>query len=201
MRSIKFFVAAVIACFSLQSQAALIELDGGGTNETVPANNDFFFGIVPSYNVGGNLLATSLVDLTFTYLGHEAGYTNVFNAYGDTLNNKTNNIGDSISAANVGAGLLNFEFSVVNPVITPNGISNGANNGFASWQSFATILEITYKGVYYDAIVLFDDSGAGPDDDADDHIIGIRAVPEPSIIALFGLGLLGLGFARRSKKA
>jgi len=198
MKSIKFFVAAVIACFSLQSQAALIELDGGGANETVPANNDFFFGIVPSYNVGGNLLATSLVDLTFTYLGHEAGYSNDFNAYGNTLNNKTNGVGDSFNVANVGAGLLGFDF-YSNSI--SQGIANGSNNGFASFQSFATILDITYVGVYYDAIVLFDDSGAGPDDDADDHIIGIRAVPEPSIIALFGLGLLGLGFARRSKKA
>ncbi len=199
MKIIKFFAAAVIACFSLQSQAALIELDGGGADVAVPANNDFFFGVVPSYNVGGNLLATSLVDLTFTYLGHEAGYSNDFNAYGDTLNNKTNNIGDSFSVANVGAGLLAFEFSVVNPGVVPNGISNGANMSFGSWQTFATILDITYKSNYYDAIILFDDSGAGPDDDGDDHIIGIRAVPEPSIIALFAAGLLGIGFARRRK--
>ena len=198
MKRIKFFAAAVIACFSLQSQAMLIELDGGGATQIVPANNDFFSGIVPSYNVGGNLLATSLVDLTFTYLGHEAGYSNDFNAYGNTLNNKTNGIGDSFNVANVGAGLLGFDF-YSNSI--SQGIANGSNNGFASFQSFATILDITYVGVYYDAIVLFDDSGAGPDDDADDHIIGIRAVPEPSIIALFGLGLLGLGFARRSKKA
>jgi hypothetical protein len=198
MRRIKFFAAAVIACFSLQSQAMLIELDGGGADVAVPFNNDFFFGVVPTYNVGGNLLATSLVDLTFTYLGHEAGYSNDFNAYGNTLNNKTNNIDDSFSVANVGAGLLAFEFSVVNPPgVVPNGISNGANMVFGSWQTFATILDITYKGVYYDAIVLFDDSGAGPDDDADDHIIGIRAVPEPSIIALFAAGLLGIGFTRR----
>jgi len=198
MKRIKFFAAAVIACFSLQSQAMLIELDGGGATQIVPANNDFFSGIVPSYNVGGNLLATSLVDLTFTYLGHEAGYSNDFNAYGNTLNNKTNGVGDSFNVANVGAGLLGFDF-YSNSI--SQGIANGSNNGFASFQSFATILDITYVGVYYDAIVLFDDSGAGPDDDADDHIIGIRAVPEPSIIALFGLGLLGLGFARRSKKA
>ena len=196
MKRIKFFAAAVIACFSLQSQAMLIELDGGGATQIVPANNDFFFGIVPSYNVGGNLLATSLVDLTFTYLGHEAGYSNDFNAYGNTLNNKTNGIGDSFNVANVGAGLLGFDF-YSNSI--SQGIANGSNNGFASFQSFATILDITYDGVYYDAIVLFDDSGAGPDDDADDHIIGIRAVPEPSIIALFAAGLLGLGFARRRK--
>ena len=198
MKSIKFFVAAVIVCFSLQSQAALLELDGLGADVSVPGNNDFFSGMGLSYNVGGNLFATSLVDLTFTYLGHEAGYSNDFNAYGQTLNNKTNSVDDSFTVSNVGAGLLNFDFYSYG---ANNGwglgIYNGNNTGFAAYQSFATLLDITYNSVFYDAIVLFDDSGAGPDDDSDDHIIGIRAVPEPSIVALFGLGLFGLGFARR----
>lgn len=198
MKKIKFVAAGVIACFCLQSQAALIELDGGGAYVAVPSNNDYFSGIVSSYNVGGNLFATSLVDLTFSYLGHEAGYSNDFNAYGQTLNNKTNSVDDSFTVSNVGAGLLNFNFHSYG---ANNGwgmgIYNGNNTGFAAYQSFATILDITYNDVFYDAIVLFDDSGAGPDDDSDDHIIGIRAVPEPSIIALFGLGLLGIGFARR----
>ena len=122
-------------------------------------------------------------------------YSNDFNAYGQNLNNKTNGVGDGFSTTGVGAGLLNFNFYSNN---VSQGINNGSNNGFASFQSFATILDIIYDGNYYDAIVLFDDSGAGPDDDADDHIIGIRAaVPEPAIIALFAAGLLGIGFTRR----
>ena len=77
------------------------------------------------------------------------------------------------------------------------GIKNDSYNDLGSFQSFATILDFTYDGTFYDAIVLFDDSGAGPDDDGDDHIIGIRAVPEPAIIALFATGLLETGFSRR----
>ena len=76
-------------------------------------------------------------------------------------------------------------------------INNGSNNDLGSFQSFATILNFTYDGTFYDASVLFDDSGAGLDDD--DHIIGIRAVPELVIIALFATGLFGTSFARRKK--
>ena len=194
----KLLTAAVIACISLPSHSAWLELDDAGNFEDMAVTNDIFYGIADGYDIGGNLFATSLVDLTFTYLGHEAGYNNEFNAYGQNLNNKSNSVGDSFTESNVTAGLLDFDFYANN--IT-SGISNGENEGFMSSQSFATILDFTFNGVFYDAILLFDDSGAGPDDNHDDHIIGIQAaaVPEPSILALFGLGLFGLGFAHRRK--
>ena len=45
--------------------------------------------------------------------------------------------------------------------------------------------------------------GSGGDRDYQDMIVRvtIKTVPEPSIIALFGLGLVGLGFARRRRQA
>ena len=198
MKPLRFIAGVLIASFSLQAQASLLELDDAGGFVPMHMDNDFFFDIAPGYNIGGNLYATSFLDITFSYIGYEAAYNNDFNAYGQSLNNKSNTEGDSFTVFNVGPELLDFGFysNTINL-----GIDNGDNQDFGAWQSFATILDFTYLGTFYDAIIMFDDSGAGPDDDHDDYIIGVNvtSVPEPSIIALFAAGLFGIGYARRRK--
>jgi len=45
------------------------------------------------------------------------------------------------------------------------------------------------------------DGGADPSSNIGSFLVRSSAVPEPSIIALFGLGLVGIGFARRKRQS
>ncbi len=53
----------------------------------------------------------------------------------------------------------------------------------------------------FDYLIYIDDSGAAlPEFDHNDMIIGVTAVPEPTTMLLFGLGMLGVGVSRRLRK-
>src|SRR5690606_24153973 len=146
------------------------------------------------------------------YYGKEAGYSNEFRAGNLTYNSgftpTEQNYFDSpiqIGTVSVGPGLLDFPFCAYSSGPVLEGcVSNAQNDGLGmlSFQSIAmSILGDT-------AWLFWDDSGAGPDDNHDDMLIKAvftpsNAVPEPGTLALFGLGVLGLGLGarRRQRKA
>jgi hypothetical protein len=207
-------VAAMLGA-ATAAQASFIEYDNvrpaKSTIDVVPSND--FRGQLASldikqYTLGASLGTDVAGTITYYYYGKEAGYRNDFWAgdlslstdYAPTWQNRFDDPYE-IGSLNVGPGLLDFGFCAYNGGSSPLGcLSNEQNDGkgLYSWQSIA--YSIAGNSVW----LFWDDSGAGPDDNHDDMLIRAvfspaTSVPEPTMLMLFGMGLLGLGLMRRKK--
>jgi hypothetical protein len=125
-------------------------------------------------------------------------------------------------------GLVNFSFSTSGPpagsvlnganLLPPPGPGTGTPNFFSSFASgpfptvqptatsFDTLINGSTSGSGQMVLLALDDGGAGPDDNHDDLVIVLRLsngtfnIPEPTTLALFGAGLLGLGAVVRRRR-
>jgi hypothetical protein len=180
------------------ANAALIDVEATDKTKdfTLTDNNSAGWSGITG-QVGGTVVATTdqPIKLTFEYYFKEASYTNGFYVNGkEVFNTTTSKQGDTFSTIwNGGDTALDFYFQAGSVgKVTNEG--NDADSAKAFWTY--------WDGT--DLILALDDSGNRNDNDYDDMIIKVRAdavgVPEPSTIALFGLGILGLGLARRRAK-
>ncbi len=132
------------------------------------------------------------------FFASEAGYRNQFLVGGEVAIDNSGNRSWSNRDAGIyepaAAGLLNFAFCAVDI----SRCYSNADNDRSYSNSFQSIgMWLTNGG--NTAWLLWDDSGAGPDDNHDDLIVRLtyRSVPEPGTLALLGLGLVGVALVRR----
>lgn len=151
----------------------------------------------------GTLSASGPGIVTYTYLGKEAGFKNIFFAPSTTAQWQINvsgapAIGDDLVVSTTG-GNLDFKFE--------GDTGNFAVNGgtWSTYSSIGLIKENYTFGSYghFDFIIGYNDSFS-THNDWDDMVIGVNiaAIPEPETFAMLlaGLGLLGLAARRRKRK-
>lgn len=159
------------------------------------------------------LFLSGPADLTFTYLGHEAGFVNQF-LFADELlfQNHTafgqsgSTIGDSVTRTVAGGGFLDFAFTTNGGGGAPGVL---ANDGEVTGRD----VNIAYSALFNadtSVIVLFGD-GTGNSDNDDLAVRidvagltspdGAAVVPLPAAAWMLLAGLGGLAAVARSKKA
>ena len=204
MKLINLAAAALITLSSLSAQAGYVNITGG-VDTPVPGLNNFKADISSlTYNIGGNLTSnyTGGLDVEFTFLAKEASWANTFTVGSDTLSTASA-VGDSfIHHFDLVFGqAIDFSFTAGGLPAASATVANGWNVGNANFASFATLVLSQFKHSPYDAILFFDDTGGGKDDNHDDLVIGLNVVgvPESSTFVLMMMGLVGLFAARRLK--
>ena len=208
---------AVTGVASAAPSLSWTELSEATPNALFDPNSGLTYGTTTFVNVAGNVSLGTLSVLnavgvgyggsqvTYTYLGKEAGYQNIFFAPVGSPQFQINvvsglpSIGSSVTKAVTGDGDLNFAFE--------GDVGSFAING-GSWSPNASVglIAENYSGSLgnFAYIIGYNDSYS-THNDWDDMVIGVNIapIPEPETYAMLlaGLGLMGFVARRRKQSA
>ena len=152
----------------------------------------------------GVFSVTQKYNVTYTYLGSEAGYIDHFvemvTATGSFVNKPiaANTVGDTLTVVD-GPGNLKFQFTSLAP---PSVVKNGDIFTAASNPSWGVLRNATSTVGPFAYILGFNDPGRR-DRDFDDMVVGMNLtpIPEPSTYALMLAGLGAVGFLARRRRS
>ena len=150
-------------------------------------------GFIPTNGQIGKLVAVGGPgDVTYTFLGKEAGFNNSFFSPGGSPASILDSAPVGTTATQSGiSDLLNFSFATEGIAMVTNGFATNVAPTFAIFSGVGTA---------YKYILAVSDGGGGNDRDFDDMVIGVSAVPEPHTYALLLAGLGVVAFVARRRR-
>lgn len=226
VRPVRRAVAVIATSLALTSAATAATFTViGGSPSTLPTDFDaqlmagpqplpavgdpvsVFTGATP-FSGGQGLFISATSQLTFTYLGKEAGATNTLSQvqFGSTiLSNTQSNRGKAVTVGQTGPGMVNFLFSTleaawedINGNSTTGETLSIMNGSFTDFSDLKIGFGIVFNNGR--SVLAFFGDGRG-DADFDDMVVRIDAVPLPASALLLLGAIGGLGALRMRKKA